>query len=295
MVDNSQLFLNFALRNSNTIYGVGQTYRRLIFLFVTARHLFLVFGTAMLLVSCGMGKGGGEDVEDVDSLDVDTVEHEQLDLLEPMVIPKTADELFNDFFYSFLESEDFRKERVKIDFENENLLVRDAYVVIYEREADLELLNDTTVDNVSMEWIDWESGDMEKYTFNRTDDGKWYMTASGAVGLEDTPNGSFLGFFSRFNTDREFQHESLRLPLTFIFTPQEEDEGAETSLNEEEWDELYEQLPDLSSSIVNIDYGQAAISQNRKTVLLEGLGNGMQMKFVFDNVGGEWKLIKIVS
>ena len=94
-----------------------------------------------------MSKFNYEDVEDVDSLDVDTVEHEQLDLLEPMIIPKTADELFNDFFYSFLESEEFRNERVKIDFENENLLVKDAYVVIYEREADLELLNDTTDGN----------------------------------------------------------------------------------------------------------------------------------------------------
>ena len=73
------------------------------------------------------------------------------------------------------------------------------------------------------------------------------------------------------------------------------DEGGETLLDDEGWAELYNQLPDLSSSIVCIDYGQMTISQNRKTLLLEGLSSGLEMKLMFDHSGGEWKLIKIES
>lgn len=249
--------------------------------------------SVIFLGSCNMTSDSESSVEGGDSLVVDTLEHEQLDLYEPMVIPESADELFNDFFYSFLEDEDFRKERIKTSFNNQSLLVKEAYVVIYERESDLSLLKDTSVKSVSLDWISWEHESIEHYRFEREQDGKWYMKSIDEEQLSDTPNGTFLAFFKRFLTDDDFQMESLGQPITFILTPQEEEEALETTINEEEWIEFRKELPDLSASIVCINYGQTAISHNRKSVLLEGLSSGFQMKFEFDNIGGEWKLIKI--
>lgn len=257
--------------------------------------LLSVFFILIFLNSCNMSFDSDNSIDGDDSLSVDTLTHEHLDLYSPMVIPESADELFNDFFYSFLEDEDFRNERIKTDFTNQSLLVKEAYMVIYERESDLSLLKDTTINSVSLEWISWEQKNIEHYRFEREKDGKWYMTSIDEEVMDESPNGTFLSFLRNFMTDEDFQLKSIAQPITFILTPQEEDDALETTLNEEEWLEFRKELPDFSSSVVCINYGQSAISHNRKSIFLEGLSSGFQMKFEFDNIGGEWKLIKIES
>jgi hypothetical protein len=61
----------------------------------------------------------------------------------------------------------------------------------------------------------------------------------------------------------------------------------------DEWFEMRESLPLPKDALVNVDYGQASISQNMKILLLQGLSNGMQMKFKFNKVGDDWKLMEI--
>lgn len=246
-----------------------------------------------MLVSCVHGAGGDGEADDADSLDNDTSALEQLDLYEPMVIPESADELFDDFFYSFLEDEDFRNKRIKVEMENQSVLMKEAYAVIYEREEDLALRKDTTVSAVSLEWINWEDEDMENYKFERLDDGHWFMTEVENENMERSPNGQFLSFLRNFFTDADFRNDAVQYPLTMIIAPQEEGDGEETVLDEEQWSELYEQLPDFFTSMVCVNYGQTAISQNRKTLLLEGLSTGLAMRFAFANIDGDWKLIKI--
>ena len=249
-----------------------------------------------MFTSCVHGNDSCSDEEECDSLDADTMELEALDLYEPMPIPESADELFDDFFYSFIEDEEFRTERCKAELQNQSILMKEAYVVVYERDDDLAMRKDTTIDNAVLEWIDWHGDEVQHYQFGREADGRWFLTDIEPEQIEDLPNGTFYSFLSDFFTDDEFRMEATRLPLTFIVEPQgDEDEGIETSLDESEWEELYNQLPDFSTSMVCLDYGQTAISQNRKILLLEGLSSGLEMKLIFNNVGGEWKLIKIES
>lgn len=248
-----------------------------------------------MLASCVHGSGEGGDDEDSDSIDVDTMAMEELDLFEPMVIPESADELFDDFFYSFLEDEGFRQKRINVELENQSILMKEAYVVVYERDEDLEMRKDTTVSSVALEWISWGNEDVDHYNFERGADGHWMLNSIEPESIAQLPNGQFFEFLRQFFTDEEFRLSAIDFPLTFIISPQEGDEGGETLLDDEGWAELYNQLPDLSSSIVCIDYGQMTISQNRKTLLLEGLSSGLEMKLMFDHSGGEWKLIKIES
>jgi hypothetical protein len=56
---------------------------------------------------------------------------------------------------------------------------------------------------------------------------------------------------------------------------------------------MRQSLPLPTDAIVNVNYGQASISQNRKILMLQGLGNGMQMKFKFNKQDDGWKLMEI--
>jgi hypothetical protein len=58
------------------------------------------------MLSCnGSGRGLSDDLSDMDSLYADSIEllslTDTLELFEEEVLPKSADELFNDFFYNY--------------------------------------------------------------------------------------------------------------------------------------------------------------------------------------------------
>nr|MCR5313079.1 DUF4348 domain-containing protein [Bacteroidaceae bacterium] len=76
-----------------------------------------------------------------------------------------------------------------------------------------------------------------------------------------------------------------------------ESDDAETTqtdhIAKEEWFEFKSEIPFFNDVLVNINYGQTCISQNRKTILMEGLSSNLFMKFRFDKTGDVWKLIEI--
>ena len=45
--------------------------------------------------------------------------------------------------------------------------------------------------------------------------------------------------------------------------------------------------------MTNINYGQPSISQNRKILLVEGMSNGLYVKYKFDRTNGQWHLYEI--
>ena len=110
----------------------------------------------------------------------------------------------------------------------------------------------------------------------------------------EIPNGDFLNFYARFVADSIFQREALAEPVKVILTSEDgEEEPQEEHLNADEWFEMRQSLPLPTDAIVNVNYGQASISQNRKILMLQGLGNGMQMKFKFNKQDDGWKLMEI--
>ena len=135
--------------------------------------------------------------------------------------------------------------------------------------------------------------DVERFQFNRVG-GKWMLTEIDKKKRGNMPNGDFLNFYAKFMADTVFQGKSLAEPLKVILTSDDgEEEPQEEFLTVEEWFEMRHSLPLPTEEIVNVDYGQACISQNKKTLLLQGISNGMQMKFKFNKQGDDWKLMEI--
>jgi len=231
-------------------------------------------------------------IDNVDTLEVDTMELEELDLFTETAIPQTTDEFFDDFMYSYISNRSFAKTRTNTGVEMLDMDEEEATLVIYEREADLELQKDTNISKVTIERIIWDNNSVYNYIFNKVS-GKWFLTEENFDEVSNTPNAAFLIFLNDFLTDSIFQYNSIKHPLLFIFYSEEDDAIIKTEMSLEEWKNLITDLPPLNNYIFNIDYGQLLISTNRKSVLLKGLSNGLLMKFHFVFNNGVWQLCEI--
>lgn len=259
------------------------------------KNILLVISMSILLLcSCIWGGESSDGVSEIDSTDVDTLGLEQLDLFEDEVIPDAADMLFDDFFYSFVSDVAYQSERTKqgIGFNAFDQSPEKAFVVIYERSEDLELPKDTSVSIVSLEQLDWADMNVHHYSFNRIKN-KWYLTEEKNLDASDTPNGQFYQFLAEFMTDSLYQWNAIDFPLSLNVYSYEDEEMLETELELEDWKALWAEMPNMENGIVNVDYGQTLISNNRKSIQLKSLESDMIMTFHFDQTNGEWKLISV--
>lgn len=245
----------------------------------------------MSVVSCRFGSNGSDEDVATDSIAVDSLGLEELDLFEEEVIPKAADEVFDDFLFTYVSNASFRKQRTK---GTESLDMGDdaAAVMIYERDNDLALQKDTTLQQVVLERIDWDTNTIRHYQFNKNQ-GQWFLSSEEDADISDVPNASFLVFLRDFLTDSLYRHESIDLPLLMKYYSEEDEGIVETELSFEEWNEIYQDLPRLDDYMYNVDYGQSLISSNRKSLLLKGMSNGLSMKFHFGFSDGQWRLIEV--
>lgn len=283
---------------------------------------FLLLVCSFLFVSCDLSNGikvanmddkGEEDTDSVEQVE----EEDELQLFEEPPLPKAADELFDDFFFNFVSNPKFQTSRVvfplnvsggKADHsltsaewsENDVFTSQEFYTTIYERDDELELKKDTSVNTVNVEWIHLNERRIDKYIFCRVD-GKWMLTGMEKLSMDETPNGSFLDFYCRFSSDSVFQRQNIADPLPFKIPSDEETgdmdgeefaEGGVEELSPDDWFELAKEMPLPKDVLVNIEYGQAYFSENVKHLLVQGVSNGLFVKYTFKKYG-EWQLVEI--
>lgn len=272
----------------------------------------IAVATLILLGSCKDKKmtNAFDREEDLEDDSIEAFVGDTLHLFEEEEPPAAVDELFDDFFFNFLDDDRFQGQRIayplpcKEGEESEKLTKEDWHQfdhfnnqevlsVLYEREQDYSLSKDTSMLHVGVEWIQLRNDEIERFLFNRVD-GKWMLTEIEKKRRTDVPNGDFLDFYAHFIADTVFQRHSLADPVKVILTSDDgEEEPEEEHLDADEWFEMRNSLPLPTEEMVNVDYGQACISQNRKTLLLQGVSNGMQIKFKFTKDGEDWKLMEI--
>lgn len=291
------------------------------------KGIVIAVASACALSACTGGKDSSalSDEEEVEGDSVEAFVGDTLHLFEEEEPPKAVDELFDDFFFDFADNQHFQKQRIHFplvckeggeqtklsrqDWESFNRFKgHELFAVIYERESDVALKKDTAVSHVGVEWIHLNkdvdddeteqtaASNVEKYNFRRVN-GTWVLSEIDKCKSSDTPNGDFLHFYSKFVTDSVFQRESIEMPLKINVAVREGDdgemEGGMSEIGVDEWFEMSKEMPLPKKEIVNIDYGQSCISQNRKTLLMVGVGNGLEMKFQFNKIGNDWKLVGV--
>ena len=261
------------------------------------RKLLLFLFVSIVLFACQTHQGDIGDDQEKDSVLVDSTDLEELDLYEEVVIPESADQLFDDFFYTFINDVSFQKERTDkgVEFDaTQRGSAENAFVVVYERDEDLVLQKDTTLDRVGVELINWNDDGVRKYIFNRVS-GKWRLTEVKEDEMNNSPNASFYVFLKDFLTDSLYCRESIKFPLELQIYSYEDEEIIDTSLDWEDWKALCSELPDMRQAMLNVDYGQTLISQNRKAIQLKSLNNNTSIIFYFVFNDNRWQLMRLRS
>ena len=281
----------------------------MVFLRPAKRFLGFLSVAVALLSAC---HGRPADIDEIKSDSIPEwtdVPTDSLMLYEDEPEPETADMLFADFFYAFTTDERYQMQRVafplrgkdnreevmtKDDFQSRAAFMpQEFYATIYDRESDMGIQNDTTVKVVAVERIHLREQTLEQYRFERLQ-GKWMLATCDTKNVAETPQSSFLAFYGQFANDTLFQRASIVFPLRLVSEGDEDEEGSgEAELTEEEWPEFRDQMPLPVDVMTAIDYGQAALSENRKILLMEGASNGLFVKYKFDRTDGQWKLYEI--
>ena len=274
----------------------------------------LVFVTcvcmALWTTGCSDKKPVAADTTAVDSVKVaDTTTVDTLDrLISEQPMPKAADELFDDFIFNFAANRKLQMGRIKfplkvVDGENVAYLEKKQwrmehffmeqgyYTLIFDNMKQMDVVKDTSINNVVVEKVYLAKEKVEKYMFERLN-GRWMLTSIRNNDMVQNTNASFLAFYQKFASDPEFQLESLNNPV--LFTGPDPDDDFSTMTGEiapETWPAFAPELP--SGFIYNIMYGQKYAEGNQKIFVMRGIANGMEMQLTFKRIDGEWKLTSL--
>lgn len=263
-----------------------------------------------IMFSCtGNKSGGAVDVPaDSDSI-VDTAKVDTMEMLiaeTPM--PKSADELFDDFFFNFAASRQLQLKRTRwplalVNFGKSDTISRRKwktehffmhqgyYTLILDNERQLTAIKDTTIDHVTVEKIYLSKNYVKKFIFNR-ERGMWMLDSIVNKSLAQSHNASFLKFYQRFAVDSVYQQSSISEVVKFV-GPDPDDDFAmmEGVLTPETWPAFAPELP--KSMIYNIVYGHPGVEGNRKILVFRGISNGFEMEITFQRTGKRWMLTKL--
>lgn len=274
----------------------------------------LVFVACLCMVlwttGCSDKKPVAADTLAVDSLQmVDTASVDTLDeLISEQPMPKAADELFDDFIFNFAANRKLQLGRIKfpleiVDGENVAYLKKKQwkmehffmdqgyYTLIFDNMKQMNVVKDTSINNVVVEKVYLAKEKVEKYIFKRIN-GRWMLTSVHTNDMVQNTNASFLAFYQKFTSDPSFQIESLNNPV--MFTGPDPDDDFSTMTGEiapETWPAFAPELP--SDFIYNIMYGQKYTEGNQKIFVMRGIANGMEMQLTFKRMDGKWKLTSL--
>lgn len=274
----------------------------------------LVFVACLCMVlwttGCSDKKPVTADTLAVDSLQmVDTASVDTLDeLISEQPMPKAADELFDDFIFNFAANRKLQLGRIKfplevVDGENVAYLKKKQwkmehffmdqgyYTLIFDNMKQMNVVKDTSINNVVVEKVYLAKEKVEKYIFKRIN-GRWMLTSVHTNDMVQNTNASFLAFYQKFASDPSFQIESLNNPV--MFTGPDPDDDFSTMTGEiapETWPAFAPELP--SDFIYNIMYGQKYTEGNQKIFVMRGIANGMEMQLTFKRMDGKWKLTSL--
>jgi hypothetical protein len=277
------------------------------------KRYWVAFFCLTLLVACGGNKTNTTEEEipaDTTMSAADSIAADEAanDPLANLPLPKAADELFDDFLYNFAASRKLQMERVmfplkkvngnkveKIDRDHwrmERYFMRQQYyTLLFDSEKHMEVVKDTSVNHAVVEMIYFNTGAVVQHIFDRLR-GAWMLTSVNTIPISGSNNASFLEFYSRFSTEKEFQEESLSETIQFE-GPDPDDDFArmEGVITPDTWEAFAPELP--QKMIYNIIYGQPRPEGNRKVFVLRGIANGMELEMTFVRKNDTWKLTKL--
>ncbi len=223
-------------------------------------------------------------------------------------IVRNTDGSFADFIYSFAADKALQLERIlfplpynkkgeqtyveRESWAHDSLFLKEPYyTLLYDNEEDMELEKNMELDDVTVEWLSWDTNEKKQYKFKK-EDGEWMLVLIEEKAIDGDPRKDFLTFFGRFSADSLYQRKHIASPLKFITSdPDDEFQIIETTMDANQWFAFKPLLPLRRMS--NIDYGQKYAKYTRnKVVDIRGIGNGFCNILYFKRTRDGWNLAR---
>lgn len=260
----------------------------------------------LVLGSCNNKKGNNLPVQMTES--VHRLNEDSLAQAAKGPHQSHADELFNDFIYSFASDPTVQRQRIVFPLLVDNggkksfidarhwkhdylFIHQKIYTLIFDRQKDMDLVNDTSLKSVQVEWLYPKNKMVKHYNFKRVR-GMWLLESINMSHMTNIEDETFLNFYGRFSTDSLFQAQRVCQPLKFVTAnPDDDFSMIEATIDVSQWFAFKPQLPILQMS--NINYGQQNSDKSiQKIVAFKGVSNGFSNVLYFRKKAGKWKLYK---
>ncbi|MCD8184783.1 MAG: DUF4348 domain-containing protein [Bacteroides sp.] len=275
------------------------------------KQLLLGFVIFAFLVSCGNRKAKTDPFATITDM-VDSAAH-KTDSLQPAEAkeepkPLEADELFDDFIFNYASDDDLQRQRTvfplpyynvdtssKIEerfWKHDYLFTQqNYYTLLFDRESDMDVVGDSTLKSVQVEWIFLKTRMVKRYYFERRKRA-WMLEAINLRHIEDDGKEDFVKFYTHFATDSLYQSQHIANPLQFVtIDPDDDFSILETTLDVNQWYAFRPPLPTDRPS--NINYGQKNEDNSTTKILkVNGIGNGYSNVFYFRKRSAGWELYK---
>ena len=277
------------------------------------KRLLTGFFILVFLFSCGNRKTKMDPFATITEM-VDSAGHEADTLQQAEVKeepePLEADELFDDFIFNYASDEALQRARTEFPLPYYNrdtpskieerfwkhdylFTKQNYYTLLFDRESDMDMVGDTALKSVQVEWIYLKTRMVKRYYFERLK-GLWKLEAIDFADMPENEDSkeSFYEFYEHFANDSLFQQTRLHNPLKFVTVdPDDEFQIIETTLEAGQWFAFQPVLP--REFLTNVNYGQNENSKsNTKVIEIKGFGNGFNNTLYFERRNGLWKLVQ---
>lgn len=284
------------------------------------RFAFILLTTSIFMFSCNEGKHSKTTLNEIVTDSIDSIHTDSTIFLNNTIetnddiseapIPKTADELFDDFFFNFASNYKLQKSRtifpLKVSYIDSTKYIsksewepdpffteQDYYTLIFDNEQHAEMGKNTSVDNVVVEKIMLNKSTVKNYIFTRKKS-LWMLYSIKEMELSQNENASFLNFYLKFAQNPDFQNKSLCESVKFITTDISDDfDTMEGVITAESWPAFAPELP--KDIIYNVIYSPVDPNAKQKIFLLRGISNGFEVELYFIFEQGRWKLAKLTT
>ena len=241
------------------------------------------------------------NIDSVLALPPDTLEWEELE------IPSGAAGLFDDFMFNFVRNSRFQEERIafplpvqngreisKIEREEWTFdrleVLEEVNTMIFDEEADMTCAQDTSVNEVKVEFIFFHCDSVKQYVFKRLE-GRWKLTGLNWQSFKRHANGEFYAFYKQFATDSLFQRKRIRNPYVFKTYDEYSNEEVFGDVSADTWWDYSPELP--KEMLTNINYGQCRRDSHERYLVITSPSTGISSTLKFRLIKWQWKLVQL--
>lgn len=286
------------------------------------RKTVLMLFFCLMLTACGHNRQEMRDALatdtvglDVSKADTSFSEFSDADTLvmdrelADMALPKSVDELFDEFVFMFDQSNRLQRQRTQFplsieevdgdvhflqrrEWKHQSLFPdKESCTVLWNAVSQMDLTEDVTIQEATVEQINLHERIVKAYDFTcDTISRQWHLVGLRKHTFDQSPLQDFLDFYRLWVADSSYQRQHVQEPLLFILTDENAENGTiKGTIDVDQWFEFAPEMP--QDVITNIRYGQDYDNRNCMILQIRGINNGLQNLLTFRRDGrGSWRL-----